>query len=82
MLPLRNIISDEMQLRLNSMQVDIFALLTEARQRIASQRAAIDAKRSFWIARSDLQNAVNGGGSSDPATAEVGQPVQAANAAQ
>jgi outer membrane protein TolC len=82
-LPLRKIISDEMQLRLNSMQVDIFALVTEARQRIASQRAAIEAKRSFWIAQSDLQNAVNGGGSSDPATAEGGQPsVQATNVAQ
>lgn len=82
-LPLRKIINDEMQLRLNSMQVDIFALVTEARQRIASQRAAIEAKRSFWIAQSDLQNVVNGGGSSDPATAESGQPsVRAANAAQ
>ena len=34
-LPLRKIISDEMQLRFSSMQVDVFALLTEARQRIA-----------------------------------------------
>jgi len=33
-LPLRAIISEEMQLRLSSMQVDVFALVTEARQRI------------------------------------------------
>lgn len=62
-LPLRGIISDEMQLRFSSMQVDVFALLTEARLRIASLRAAIDAKREFFLAQSELQTAVNGGGS-------------------
>jgi outer membrane protein TolC len=62
-LPLRNTITEEMQLRLSSMQVDVFALVTEARQRIASLRAAIDAKRSFYLAQSDLQTVVNGGGS-------------------
>jgi outer membrane protein TolC len=62
-LPLRGIISDEMQLRFSSMQVDVFALLTEARQRIASLRAAIDAKREFFLAQAELQTAVNGGGS-------------------
>ena len=61
-LPLRQIISDEMQLRFSSMQVDVFALLTEARQRIAALRAAIEAKRDFWLAQSELQTAVNGGG--------------------
>lgn len=64
-LPLRKIISDEMQLRFSSMQVDVFALLTEAKQRIASLRAAIEAKRSFWLAQSELQTAVNGGGDAD-----------------
>ena len=67
-LPLRKIISDEMQLRFSSMQVDVFALLTEERQRIASLRAAIDAKRSFWLAQSGLQSAVNGGGSGEAST--------------
>lgn len=61
-LPLRKIISDEMQLRFSSMQVDVFALLTEARQRIAALRAAIEAKRNFWLAQSELQTAINGGG--------------------
>jgi len=60
-LPLRKIISEEMQLRYSSMQVDVFALLTEARQRLASLRAALDAKREFWLAQSELQAAVNGG---------------------
>jgi outer membrane protein TolC len=65
-LPLREIITEEMQLRFSSMQVDVFALLTEARQRIASLRGAIDAKREFFLAQSDLQTVVNGGGSSGP----------------
>ncbi|QOZ26811.1 TolC family protein [Bradyrhizobium sp. CCBAU 51753] len=60
-LPLRQIVTEEMQLRFSSMQVDVFALLTEARQRLASLRAAIDAKRDFWLAQSDLQTAINGG---------------------
>ncbi|RTL70551.1 MAG: TolC family protein, partial [Pseudonocardiaceae bacterium] len=67
-LPLRKIITEEMQLRFSSMQVDVFALLTEARQRIASLRAAIEAKRAFWFAQSDLQTAVNGGGSGETPT--------------
>jgi outer membrane protein TolC len=61
-LPLRKIITEEMQLRFSGMQIDVFALVTEARQRIASLRAAISAKREFWLAQSDLQTAVNGGG--------------------
>jgi len=61
-LPLRKIITEEMQLRFSSMQIDVFALLTEARQRIASLRAGIEAKRDFWFAQSDLQTVVNGGG--------------------
>lgn len=60
-LPLRQIITEEMQLRFSSMQIDVFALLTEARQRLASLRAAIDAKRAFFLAQSGLQTAVNGG---------------------
>lgn len=64
-LPLRKTITEEMQLRFSSMQIDVFALLTEARQRIASLRAGIEAKRDFWFAQSDLQTAVNGGGSGD-----------------
>jgi outer membrane protein TolC len=60
-LPLRKIIGEEMQLRYSSMQVDVFALLTEARQRLASLRAALGARREFWLAQSELQNAVNGG---------------------
>ena len=60
-IPLRKIITEEMQLRFSSMQVDIFALLTEARQRLASLRGAIDARQRFFLAQADLQTVVNGG---------------------
>jgi len=76
-LPLRQIITEEMQLRFSSMQIDVFALLTEARQRLASLRAAIDARRAFWLAQSDLQTAVNGGGSGareNPTTTAAAAP--------
>lgn len=61
-LPLRKIISDEMMLRYGAMQVDVFSLLTEARQRIASHAAAIEAQRNFWIASTNLSAAIIGGG--------------------
>ena len=61
-LPLRKIISDEMMLRYGAMQVDVFALLTEQRQRIASHAAAIEAQRNFWLASTDLSTAMIGGG--------------------
>jgi outer membrane protein TolC len=64
-LPLRKIITEEMQLRFSSMQDDVFALLIEERQRIAATRAATEAKRDFWFAESDLQTVVNGGGSGE-----------------
>jgi outer membrane protein TolC len=60
-LPLRKIITEEMQLRFGSMQVDVFALLIEAKQRIAATRSATEAKRDFWLAQSELQSTVNGG---------------------
>jgi hypothetical protein len=53
-LPLRQIISDEMLLRYNAMQIDVFALLAEARQRIAATTAAIEAQRDFRLAETNL----------------------------
>jgi outer membrane protein TolC len=63
-LPLRKIISDETLLRYNAMQIDVFGLLAEARQRINANIAAIEAKRDFWLACTDLGAAVAGGGMS------------------
>jgi outer membrane protein TolC len=61
--PLRKIISDEMILRYGAMQIDVFALLAEARQRINASVSAIEARREFWLANTDLNVAVVGGGS-------------------
>lgn len=61
-LPLRKIISDETLLRYNAMQIDVFALLTEARRRIDATITAIEAQRDFWLASTDLAVAVAGGG--------------------
>lgn len=61
-LPLRKIISDETLLRYNAMQIDVFALLAEARQRINSTVQAIEAQREFWLASVDLGVSVVGGG--------------------
>jgi outer membrane protein TolC len=63
-LPLRKVISDETMLRYGAMQIDVFSLLTEARQRIAANIAAIDAQRDFWLANTDLDAAIVGGGDS------------------
>jgi outer membrane protein TolC len=61
-LPLRKVISEETLLRYNAMQIDVFALLTEVRQRTASIAASVDAQRDFWLASVDLGAAVLGGG--------------------
>jgi outer membrane protein TolC len=60
-LPLRKIISDETLLRYNAMQIDVFALLIEARQRITATSAALDAERDFWLAATDFSAALIGG---------------------
>jgi outer membrane protein TolC len=61
-LPLRKIISDETMLRYGAMQIDVFSLLAEARQRMAANIAAIEAQRDFWLASADLLGAIVGGG--------------------
>jgi outer membrane protein TolC len=61
-LPLRQTISDEILLRYGAMQLDVFTLLTEARQRVAVNIAGIQAQRDFWLARTDLDAAIAGGG--------------------
>ena len=63
-LPLRKVISEETLLRYNAMLIDVFSLLTEARQRIAATITAIEAKRDFWLATVDLKAATAGGGRS------------------
>jgi outer membrane protein TolC len=61
-LPLRETISAETELQYNAMQVDAFTLLETARANAAAKVAAIEAKRNFWLASTDLSVAVLGGG--------------------
>lgn len=63
-LPLRKTISDETLLQYNAMIADPSELLIDARERIASNAAAIEAKRDFWLATVDLHTATIGGGGS------------------
>ena len=60
-LPLRRVISEETLLRYNAMQIDVFSLLAESRERIASTIAAIEAQRDFWLTDSNLKAAITGG---------------------
>jgi outer membrane protein TolC len=72
-LPLRKIISDETVLRYNAMMIDVFGLLTEARERTASTGNAIEAERDFWLASVVLDGAilVGGGNVTGPSQASV-----------
>jgi outer membrane protein TolC len=60
-LPLRKIINEQTQLQYGAMQNDVFALLVEARQRIAANRAGVEAKLAFWLADSHLRATISGG---------------------
>ncbi len=62
-LPLRKIIQDEAQLQYNGMLIDVTQLIVDARARILSNVAGINARRDFWIAHTDFKHALIGGGS-------------------
>ena len=79
-LPLRQVISEELQLRYSSMQIDVFALVVEATARIAAQRTAVAAKRDFWLADSTLLTAVNVGGRGESTSQSTGTTTAHASA--
>ena len=60
LLPLRSAISEEIMLHYGAMQVDVFSLLADARQKIAANMAVIDASRDFWLASTNLSAAMYG----------------------
>jgi outer membrane protein TolC len=70
--PLRKTISDEMMLRYGAMQVDVFSLLSDARQRIAANAAAVEALRDFWLASANLSATITGGSSARDGEASPG----------
>ena len=60
LVPLRQRISEENLLRYNGMLIGVFELLADARAQIGAVNAAIDARREFWRADADLQQALLG----------------------
>ncbi len=62
-LPLRQIVNEQVLLQYNGMLVDAFELLGTARESIASNAAAIEALRDFYLAEVDYKAAIIGGGS-------------------
>ena len=68
--PLRKQIADEVLLRYNGMLASTFELLIESREQLATVNASIAAQRDFWIAETNLQSALNAGGSIESRTAQ------------
>jgi outer membrane protein TolC len=58
--PLRKAISDEMLLRYNGMLASVFELLSDSRDQIGAVNSYIDALKEYWLAETDLQQAVGG----------------------
>jgi outer membrane protein TolC len=58
--PLRKTISDEMLLRYNGMLVSVFDLLADSREQAAAVRNYIDSLKDYWLAETDLQQALGG----------------------
>lgn len=60
--PLRKRISEEVLLRYNGMLMSVFELLADSREQVTAVNGYIDALRDFWVAESDLQMTLTGGG--------------------
>lgn len=80
-LPLRQVVSKEIMLRYTNgvlvnegMRVDVFKYLVDTRVRIAANAAALDARRDFLLASTDLQAALTIGGSLAGSGSETGSP--------
>jgi outer membrane protein TolC len=58
--PLRKTISDELLLRYNGMFASVFELLADSRDQIGAVNSAIDALKDYWLAQTDLQQALGG----------------------
>lgn len=54
LVPLRKRISEEVLLRYNGMLASVFELLSDARVQISAVKAALEAKRDFWLAEAEL----------------------------
>lgn len=60
LLPLRQQIVDQSQLQYNAMQIAPFQLVEAKQQQIDAANASIDALRRYWLARTDMDQLLNG----------------------
>ena len=58
--PLKQRISEENQYRYNGMLIGVFELLADSREQISAVNSAIDALKDYWLAQTDLQQALGG----------------------
>ncbi|AXE92066.1 TolC family protein [Paraburkholderia sp. 22099] len=77
--PIRKTISDELMLRYNGMLASVFELLADSRDQVGAVNSYIDALKDYWLAETDLQQAV--GGRLPPLAVASAQSEQAAPAA-
>ncbi|HET9643703.1 MAG TPA: TolC family protein, partial [Burkholderiaceae bacterium] len=73
--PLRKRISEENLLRYNAMLISVFELLADAGEQVRAVAASVQASRDFWIADTELQRVLTGGG---PAAGSVSPSIPAA----
>ncbi|AOI72449.1 TolC family protein [Burkholderia ubonensis] len=76
--PLRKTISDELLLRYNGMLASVFELLADSREQVGAVNSYIDSLKDYWLAETDLQQAVGG----HLPRAGAAQPASSANTAQ
>jgi outer membrane protein TolC len=58
--PIRKTISDELLLRYNGMLASVFELLSDSRDQVGAVNSYIDALKDYWLAETELQQAVGG----------------------
>ncbi|MFM0159212.1 Outer membrane protein TolC [Burkholderia sp. GAS332] len=58
--PIRKTISDELLLRYNGMLASVFELLADSRDQVGAVNSYIDALKDYWLAETDLQQALGG----------------------
>ena len=68
LIPVRIQIRDQFQLQYNAMVASPLELFTARQQEIAAERAYLEAKRDYWVTRSELEKTVGGSLTRESAT--------------
>lgn len=58
--PLRQLIHEELVLRYSGMLASVWELLADTRQQVLAVNNALEAQRDFWLAEADLQTTLSG----------------------